>query len=420
MKIAQINSVSGKGSTGKICVGISRVLQYQGIDNRIFYCSGNDTYPNAYKYGDDQYIKLQALRSHLLGNYGFNSKSITRKLIAQLREYRPDIVHLHNIHGHDCDLEMLFTYFKGANTKLVWTFHDCWAFTGYCPYFTMCSCDKWKTGCKDCPQFKKYSWFKDRSHELWNRKKELFSGLDLTIVTPSQWLSTLVKESFLGEYPVKVINNGIDLSVFHPMESDFREKNHCLDKFILLGVSFEWETRKGLDVFLDLAQSLGDSYQIVLVGTNSAIDKRLPDHIISVHKTKNQKELAEIYSTADLLVNPTREENFPTVNIESLACGTPVLTFGTGGSAEIIDSNCGISVACGDTDSLKAQIEFVAAKKPFSAEYCLKRAQRYNMEDQSINYMKLYRNLILEDRRAEYESDICSKFYESPSATVQL
>ena len=192
--------------------------------------------------------------SRLTDRTGFFSKGATRRLVRQLELFKPDIVHLHNLHTHDLHMGMLFRYFKKNKTKLYWTFHDCWAFTAYCPYFDMAECDKWKNGCHSCPQRKQFSWFFDRSSVLYKQKKELFSGLDLTIITPSVWLAGLVSQSFLGEYPVKVINNGIDTNLFSPRESDFRKKYALEDKFVLLGVAFGWGKRKGLDVFKLLAE----------------------------------------------------------------------------------------------------------------------------------------------------------------------
>ncbi|MBE6797081.1 MAG: glycosyltransferase [Ruminococcaceae bacterium] len=377
MKTVQINVMCGAGSTGKICVAISELLDKQNIENYIFYTLGTSQHINGVKYADKKYIKMQALKSRVFGNYGFNSKTITAKLIKQLDAIKPDIVHLHNLHAHNCNLEMLFTYFKKEKTKLFWTFHDCWAFTGYCPHFDMIGCDKWQTECKNCPQRKEYSWFFDRSTALFNKKKELFSGLDLTIITPSQWLADLVKQSFLKDYPVKVINNGIDLDVFKPTNSDFRKKYNCEDKFIVLGVAFGWGERKGLDVFIELSKKLPDNYKIVLVGTNDSVDKLLPDNIISIHRTQNQKELAEIYTAADLFVNPTREETYPTVNMEALACGTPILTFRTGGSPEIIDETCGAVVPKNDIEKLYSELLRISEERPFSTEACLERAKGF-------------------------------------------
>lgn len=390
MKIVQINSTCGIGSTGKICVGISKLLTSKNIENYILYSSKSDGYKHGIVCSNEYYVKLQALKSRLLGNYGFNSRKATQRIINELERIDPDIVHIHNIHGHDCDLEMLFGYFKAKCTKLIWTFHDCWAFTGYCTHFTMEKCDKWETNCYDCPQRKDFSWFFDRSNELYCNKKELFSGLNLTIVTPSQWLADLVKQSFLKSYPVKVINNGIDLNVFKPSPSDFREKHGIsTNQKLLLGVAFDWGKRKGLDVFIELAKHLTTEYKIVLVGTDDVTDKMLPKNIISIHHTHNQTELAEIYTAADVFINPTREDNFPTVNMESLACGTPVITFDTGGSPEIIDDTCGSVVECDNISILKEEIICVCMKKTYPKEACLDRAKAFDKNERFKEYLDL-------------------------------
>lgn len=393
MKVVQINATCGIGSTGKICVGISRILNAENIENYIL-CSGSNGYAQGITLSDRRYIRMQALKSRVLGNYGFNSKQETRKMIYELEQIQPDIVHLHNIHGHDCDLNTLFSYFHQNKTKLIWTFHDCWAFTGYCTYFTMADCHKWQSRCDGCVQKCKYSWIFDRSKALFEKKRELFEGLDLTVVTPSEWLADLVKRSFLKDYPVHVLNNGIDLDVFKPTPSGFREKYHLENKKILLAVSFEWGPRKGLSVFLELAKRLPDDYQIVLVGTDDNVDKLLPANIISIHRTQNQQELAEIYSAADVFVNPTREENYPTVNMEALACGTPVLTFRTGGSPEMLDETCGSVVACNDVDAMEKEIIRICTDKPYSAADCLKKAREFDQDQRFKEYLKLYERVI--------------------------
>lgn len=393
MKIVQINTTCGIGSTGKICVGISEALSNENIENYIFYSDITNGYDLGIGFSDNKYIKFQSLKSRIFGNYGFNSVRATRKMIAELEKIQPDIVHLHNIHGHDCDLDTLFTYFKKKKPKLVWTFHDCWAFTGYCPHFTMMKCDKWKLSCSECVQYREYSWFFDRSLELFEKKKRLFTGLDLTIVTPSKWLADVVKRSFLKNYPVKVINNGIDLCVFKPRASDFREKYGLENKKIVLGVSFGWDKRKGLDVFVNLSKKLPEDYKVVLVGTDNKTDRILPSNILSIHRTQNQQELAEIYSAADLFVIPTREENFPTVNMEALACGTPVLTFKTGGSPEIIDISCGSAVDCRDIDGLEKEIIRICTENPYSKEDCIKRAQKFDKQRNFREYLNLYKEM---------------------------
>ena len=371
-RIVQINTTCGVGSTGKIAIAISELLTKNGVENSIIFSYVTNGYELGIACGKPWYTKVQALKSRIMGNYGFNSQAETKKIIAKLDEFSPDIVLLHNIHGHDCNLEMLFSYFRKKQTKLIWVFHDCWAFTGYCTHFMFDCCDRWKNECNQCPQKNQYSWFFDRSSTLYNRKKQLLSGLDMTIVTPSQWLADLVKQSFLKQYPVKVIHNGIDLTVFKPTLSDFRERYLISkNKFILLGVAFGWGVRKGLDVFVDLSQRLDkEKYQIVLVGTDDAIDKVLPNNIISIHRTQNQKELAEIYTEADLFVNPTREDNYPTVNMEAIACGTPVITFRTGGSPEIVCEDSGVVVDYNDIDALEKGITYIAQKKPFKSNVC--------------------------------------------------
>lgn len=392
MKIVQINSCCGKGSTGKICVGISRVLCEDGIENYILYSSGDSDYPYGIKCTEPM-PKLQALRSRILGNYGFNSRRTTLNLIAALDRIEPDVVHLHNLHSHNCNLDMLMDYFRRKKTKLVWTFHDCWAFTAYCPHFVMAKCDKWKTGCHHCVQHRTFSWFTDRSAWLYEKKRKAFSGLDLTITTPSQWLADLVKESFLKDYPVVVVNNGINLDIFKPTPSDFRKKYDISeDKFILLGVAIQWVPRKGADVFIRLAQRLDpERFQIVMVGTDDEIDKKLPPNVISIHRTANQTELAEIYTAADLFVNPTREDTFPTVNMESLACGTPVLTFSTGGSPEIIDEKTGIVVDCDDEEALYKAILAMSGEGRLRRVDCASHAMRYDEKARFYDFLSLYR-----------------------------
>lgn len=390
MKIVQLNVTCGVGSTGKICLAVSELLWNKGIENYVLFSEGDSDYKYAVKYADRFEIKLEALKSRVFGNYGFNSKKLTERLIAKLDEIEPGIVHLHNLHGHGCNLEMLFNYFREKKIRLFWTFHDCWAFTGYCPHYDMTGCDKWQEQCSCCPQKKAYSFFFDRSDELYTKKQKLFTGLDLTIITPSQWLKNQVKKSFLKSCEVRVINNGIDLDVFRPRESDFRQRYNLSDEFLILGVAFNWDKRKGIDVFADLARTLPKDCRIVLVGTDEKVRKLLPENVITIDRTENQQELAEIYSACDLFVNATREDTFPTVNIESLACGTPVLTFDTGGSGEIIDSSCGIAVEKNDVLSLKDAVIYIKDSRPFTKEACLKKSAEYRKDDKFKEYSEIY------------------------------
>ena len=395
MKVVQINASCGKGSTGKICTEIADLLNKEGIVNRILYTNGGSSHPSALKYGNGREIRSNAVISRVAGNYGFNSKGMTKKLIKELEELSPNIIHLHNIHGHNCDVKALFEYLKSTSARFVWTFHDCWAFTGYCMYFDSVQCEKWKTGCFDCPQRKKYSLIFDKSKKLYDIKKSLFSELDMTIVTPSVWLAKLVKESFLRECPVRVINNGIDLDAFSYTESGFREKYGIpSDKTVLLGVAYKWEARKGIGAFIKAANELKDTCRVVLIGgMDDKVKRELPENVICISRTSDRRELAGIYSAADYLINPTSEDNFPTVNIEALACGTPVITYDTGGSAEIIDSSCGAVVPDNSAVALIRLIREFGSTSPFSRADCRRRAESFNKDDKFKEYIQLYREL---------------------------
>lgn len=342
---------------------------------------------------------MHAVLAILTGKNCCYSKFSTKKLLKALEEFSPDIVHLHNMHAAYLNFPLLFDWLRRQKVKVVWTFHDCWPITAKCPHFELCGCERWKTGCHDCPQLWQYpTACRDITKKMWERKREWFSKPEiLHIVTPSQWLADYVRQSFLKDRPVSVIPNGIDTEVFSPKHSDFRTTHHCEDKFILLGVANSWSTRKGLDVFIELARRLDSSYQIVLVGIDEKTDSLLPKNIISIHKTKNQTELAELYSAADLFVNPTREDNYPTVNMEAIACGTPVLTFRTGGAPEIISPQSGRTVPRDDIDALELSIREIRQTNPYSVEGCLQQAKHFDRKQKYEAYYELYQKMLSAD-----------------------
>ena len=396
MRIVEINMVD-YGSTGRIMLGIAATCNAAQIECYSFSINvGNLSGVATHKYFSSMFEhKVDYGMSLLFGSDGFHSMIPTRGLLKQIDAIAPDIIHLHNLHGSYINIPMLFHYCISKKVRIVWTLHDCWSFTGRCPHFQITACEKWKTGCGKCryPRQSYPQCLFDHSRRMWLKKKRILTApKDLMIVTPSNWLAGLVKESFLGKYPVTVIPNGIDLSVFKPLPSEFRKKSGIPDdKFLLLGVAFDWGIRKGLDVFIELAGRLPqERYQIVLVGTNEKLDRQLPPGILSIHRTQNQTELTEIYTAADLFVNPTREDTYPTVNMEALACGTPVLTFRTGGSPETLDESCGSVVACGDVDALENEIIHICEEKPFTKEACLKRAVQFDMNERFREYVELY------------------------------
>jgi len=399
MRVAILNMLPN-GSTGKIMLQTAQVARKHGWEARTYCAIPFSVYgkpkpfsaPDHHTWGGFYENMFHYYAGSILGRNGCYSAHGTRKLVKELKAFQPDVLHLHNLHSFCIHFPTLFSYIKKYNVTTIWTLHDCWTFTGNCPHFDMFGCDKWKTGCHHCQQ--KVSYPKsmiDNSKTMYRLKKKWFTGVEnMTLVTPSQWLAELTRDSFLQDYPVKVIPNGIDLSIFKPVESDFRQRYNCQDKTLLLGVSFGWDKRKGLDVFLALAKELPDNYRIVLVGTNEALDKQLPENIISIHRTDNQTQLAEIYSAVDLFVNPTREDTLPTVNIESLACGTPVVTFRTGGSPEIIDETCGAVVNKDDIQAMKEQILRICREKPYASADCQKRAESFEMYARFGQYVKLY------------------------------
>ncbi len=384
------------GSTGTIMHEISKLAEEYGY---IAYEAFPDNKTN--KPLHDKDIRIcsrftKKISEHLGILTGFNgcfSYFSTMRFIAKLKKIQPDIIHLHNLHGGYIHLPSLFRYLKSNKVSVFWTLHDCWSFTGHCAHFDMVGCERWKNGCDKCPQLAEYPKSQvDRTRVMYHLKKKWFTGVDkMTLVTPSSWLADLVRQSFLNEYSIKVINNGIDLNVFKPATSDFRKKYHCEDKFILLGVAFGWgKYSKGLDVFIELDRVLDKRFQIVLIGTDTFVDKTLPDTIISIHKTHNQSELAKIYSAADLFINPTREENYPTVNMEAIACGTPVLTFQTGGSPEILDDTCGSVIPKDDFEALVCEIKRIQEVRPYSIDDCINGATRFEKQQKYKEYITLY------------------------------
>lgn len=355
-KLAQINVVCN-GSTGKIMCDIAKKAESENIDTYCFFGRGKaNTDINCIKIGNKISILFHAFLARL-GFNGFGSYFSTKKLVKKLKKINPDVIHLHNIHGYYINLKVLFNYLKKEYTgRIVWTLHDCWAFTGHCSYFTMVHCEKWKQCCGKCPQLKAYpKEIFDTTKREYVNKKNLFLGLkNLTIVTPSKWLADLVKSSFLKEYEIKVINNGINLDIFKPTfdNSIYDKYKIPRDKKIILGVANIWEERKGLEDFIKLSQVISDDYLIVLVGKipNKIVQKiQNNSKLILIERTDDQKELVALYSLSKVLFNPTREDNYPTINLEAQACGLPIVCYDTGGCPEqlfkenIVSKNCDIN-----------------------------------------------------------------------------
>lgn len=396
-KIVAIN-LGNYGSTGKIMREIGYSAKSKGIFDvtNCYPLSKND---REIEQGDiiicgDIYKRISQRLGWITGLNSCFSIFATLKLISKIKRIQPDIIHLHNIHGGYINIKLLFNYLKKSDVNVVWTLHDCWSFTGGCPYFSLVKCYKWKQHCYKCPQLKVYpSSLIDNTYRMFSLKKKLFCGVKkMTIVTPSIWLAKLVKESYLSNYQIKVINNGINLNIFKPVKNQFKQKMKIFDKKVLLGVSFDWGYRKGLDVMIELSEIIDNNeYQIVLVGTNEIIDKRLPNNIISIHRTNDQSELAEIYSSAYAFINPTREEVLGMVNIEANACGTPVITFNTGGSPECISKNSGIVTIEKTAQSIFNELRNIEKIESID---CVKFAKNFDMNEKFNDYVRIYCDIL--------------------------
>ncbi len=400
MRIFQINSVAGIRSTGRICTDIAKLLFERGHECKIAF--GRENAPDfcreyTVKVGTKIGAYARFARGLALDDHGKGARSATEKLIKELDAFKPDLVHLHNIHGYYLNVELLFKHLKKIGVPVVFTLHDCWTFTGHCAYFDFVGCERWRTGCFGCPALGEYppSLLRDRSKKNYREKKEIFTSLDnLTLVTPSKWLATLAKESYLGKYDIRVINNGIDLSVFKPTPSDILTRLGLCGKKILLGVASVWERRKGLSDFLELAKMIDDDTHIILVGLNKKQIASLPKNVLGIERTNSQRELAELYSAADVFVNPTYEDNFPTVNMEARACGTPVVTYRTGGCVECVDENYCKIVEKGDTGALLLAINEVKKCEGINAD-------EFDKNEKYLEYLALYEQILSRKRQSE-------------------
>ena len=392
-----INEECGTGSTGRICTDIAAALESDGNDVKIAFGRNADIVPAKYnKYavriGNDIDLKIHGLITRAFDATGFGSIRATGRFIQWIYQFNPDIIHLHNLHGYYINIDLLFSCLKQLNKPVVWTLHDVWPFTGHSAYCDAVGCSKWKNGCENCPQMKVYpKSYVDRSKRNWERKRNIFCGVtNLTIVTPSKWLAELVEDSFLNEYPVKVINNGIDTGKFHKVNTHLRSDLRLQRKKILWSLATAWNDLKGLSDFERLADLLGENYKIILVGgmTNSQ-EKELPESILHIRRTQDVNEMVELYNTADIYLNLTYCDTYPTVNLEAASCGTPVITYAVGGSTESAEMFGGISVRRGDVEAVAHAVrESERLKVVIPADYDLDKKRAIK------EYIGLYRGVL--------------------------
>lgn len=404
MKLLQINVTANSGSTGRIAEDIGLLAMNNGSESYIAYGRTNNNSKNkVIRIGNDFDIKLHGLLTRVFDNhsFGYSSKKATKEFIKEIDKIRPDIIHLHNIHGYYINSKVLFEYLSKLNVPIVWTFHDCWSFTGHCAHFDYIGCVKWKTGCYACPLKKSYpaSYVFDRSKKNYIEKKKLFNSVkNLTIVPVSNWLGDLVKESFLSSNNIKVIHNGIDINTFKPStnKKETREKFGLKDEFVVLGLSSVWNKSKGFDDFINLSTKIDSKVKIILVGLNQEQIDKLPNNIIGIKRTENINQLADLYSMSDLFLNLSYQETFGLTTAEALSCGTPALVYNATACPEVVSEDSGFIVEKGDLDSVIKVINKVREKgKGFYSEKCRERAVScFNKDDRFMDYIDLYHSLL--------------------------
>lgn len=402
--LLQINTTVNTGSTGRISEEIGRRAIASGYVSYIAYGrTARDSHSKTIKIGSSLDMRWHGLVSLLFDVHGFASKQATKKLVNQIDSINPDIVLLHNIHGYYLNIKVLLDYLKNKNVPVFWTLHDCWPLTGHCSHFMRYDCNRYKTECHNCPNRKGYpcSLFIDRSKHNYKIKKTLIQSLpNLTFIPVCEWMNEVVADSFMNGAKTKVIYNGVDVSTFAPVNIEvcniIKEKYQIPNKGIILGVASTWKKRLAFYDFCWLSEQFLGEYQIVLVGMSEDQIKQLPKGIIGIRRTENVQELAALYSLADVFVNPTYVDNFPTTNIEALACGTPVVTYNTGGSPEAIDKNTGIVVPKGDKNGLKdAIVTVITNKEKYTSEACRQRAVAlFNKDDRFDDYIQLFNKTI--------------------------
>lgn len=405
-KLLQINPVIRTNtSTGRIMQEIGEIALDNGWDSYIAYSFGRDgVKPCKSKLvpvGDKLSVAFHGLWTRLTDRHGLASNAATRKLIDEIKTLQPDIIHIHNVHGYFLNYKLFFEFLKGLDVPVIWTVHDSWIYTGHCYYYSSIQCDRWKVGCGKCPQQRKFptSWFVDRSSANFEDKSVSFNSIKdkLTIVPVSEWIRGEMSYSFLKDCKYQVIHNGINLDVFdvQPDAKAVREKYGLGDKKIILGLASIWSKEKGWDDFVRMSGMLNEDEVIVMVGVSEEQQKRLPRNIVAIRRTENVRQLAELYSAATAFVNPTWQDNYPTVNLEAIACGTPVVTYRTGGSVEVITEDTGRIVEQGDVAGLLKAVREIAekGKVQYTAKCRAFALENFRKEDRYADYLKLYESL---------------------------
>ena len=401
MKVAQVNAVCEFGSTGRIVCELSDYLDEQNIENKIFYGNGTTQRENAVYIGTPFDHKLHGLLSRLSGKQGYFSRRATQKLVEQLKDFQPDVVHLHNLHGNYINLPLLFDFLAENKIATVITLHDCFFFTGKCVYYSLVNCSRWQSGCGSCPQLQSGnpSWLMDKTESMLQDKKRWFERIpQLGVIGVSRWVTGEAEKSILScAAQIETIYNWIDLDVFAPHDSDIRVKLNLKNKFIILGVSVSWTRDKGVEDFNRLAEMLDDRFQIVLVGQKEGT---FHEKILHIERTADVQVMSDLYAAADVFYNPTRRETFGKVTAEALACGTPVIAYDTTACTELVGEGCGYIEAIGNVEAVHRDILRIEASGRDYSQRCREFAAANFAKDALLEKtLRFYQELLETDKK---------------------
>lgn len=402
MKVVQINAVYGFGSTGIIVRDIDQMLKQHGEDSCVVYQKSEVLCKDGFRVGNPIDWKWHALLTRVQGKQGYASIWSTQKMLNYLDIQKPDIVHLHNLHSNYINLNMLLSYLAKKNIPTVVTLHDCWFFTGKCFHFIACGCDKWKNRCGNCPQNKEdvKSLIFDQSRRVFEDKEKYFQEIsNLTVVGCSDWIKNLAEKSpvFYGKNIIRIYN-GVDTDIFYYRDKQlFRNKNKLNNQFVILGMANKWMQKKNRDIFKEVVNSLEEDESLIIIGCSENQQKELSgmNKVFAFGYIKDRNELADIYSSSNVFVNLTFEDTLPTVNMESICCGTPVITYASCGSPELVEEGrTGYVISTKNFTALRNSLSRIKAGTLSRAE-CEKVGQkRFDKNIQYLKYLKVYKDLI--------------------------